>query len=108
MNYLNPDKNPAPLPSKLTMTMKNGDLFRHEVAGGGGWGDPLEREPALVLRDVMNEFVSPRAAREEYGVVIAGDAVDTAATDALRQQMRRSRRWHEPPVYNWGTQLAAE
>ena len=50
MNYLNPDKNPEPLPSKLTMTMRRGDLFRHEVAGGGGWGDPLERDPALVLR----------------------------------------------------------
>ena len=58
MNYLNPDQNPAPLPSKLTMTMKKGDLFRHEVAGGGGWGDPLERDPALVLQDVLNEFVS--------------------------------------------------
>ena len=38
--------------------MKQGDLFRHEVAGAGGWGDPLERDPALVLRDVLNEFVS--------------------------------------------------
>src|SRR6185437_7254509 len=38
MNYLNPDRAPAPLPSKLTMTMKQGDLFRHEVAGAGGWG----------------------------------------------------------------------
>ena len=64
MNYLNPDRNPEPLPSKLTMTMKKGDLFRHEVAGGGGWGDPLERDPALVLQDVLNEFVSPhRGAR---------------------------------------------
>ena len=40
------------------MTMKRGDVFRHEVAGAGGWGDPLERDPALVLRDVRNEFVS--------------------------------------------------
>src|SRR5580692_445969 len=58
MNYLNPDENAPPLPSKLTMNMKKGDLFRHEVAGGGGWGDPLERDPALVLKDVRNEFVS--------------------------------------------------
>src|SRR6476659_4976021 len=64
MNYLNPEQNPAPLPSKLTMTMKKGDLFRHEVAGGGGWGDPLERDPALVLQDVRNDFVSRRSARE--------------------------------------------
>jgi len=110
MNYLNPGRDPAPLPSKLTMIMKNGDLFRHEVAGGGGWGDPLEREPALVLRDVMNEFVSPRAAREDYGVVLTGTplAIDETATATLRQQMRTARQWREPPVYNWGEQLAAE
>jgi N-methylhydantoinase B len=110
MNYLNPDDNPAPLPSKLTMNMKKGDLFRHEVAGGGGWGDPLERDPALVLRDVLNGFVSERAAREDYGVVLTGKPliVDAAATTALRQQMRVQRNWREVPVYNWGDALAAE
>jgi N-methylhydantoinase B len=110
MNYLNPDENPAPLPSKLTMTMKKGDLFRHEVAGAGGWGDPLERDPALVLKDVLNEFVSQRAAREDYGVVLIGTplAVDAAATMARRQQMGAQRKWDIVPVYNWGGQLAAE
>ena len=102
MNYLNPDRNPAPLPSKLTMTMKKGDLFRHEVAGAGGWGDPLERDPALVLQDVRNEFVSLGAAREDYGVVIAAGAVDEAATAAMRRQMREERNWAEAPVYSWG------
>jgi N-methylhydantoinase B len=106
MNYLNPDKNRDPLPSKLTMNMKKGDLFRHEVAGAGGWGDPLERNPALVLKDVRNEFVSERAARENYGVVIAGGAVDEMATQALRHQMRDRRNWGEPPTYSWG--LAAK
>jgi N-methylhydantoinase B len=110
MNYLNPDENPAPLPSKLTMTMKKGDLFRHEVAGAGGWGDPLERDPALVLNDVRNEFVSLRAAREDYGVVLVGEplAVDAAATTALRRQMRAQRKWDEVPVHSWGAKLAAE
>jgi len=110
MNYLNPDENPTLLPSKLTMTMKKGNLFRHEVAGGGGWGDPLERDPAIVLRDVRNDFVSLHAAREDYGVVLTGAAlaVDEAATSALRHQIRAARRWGEPPVYNWGEQLAAE
>ncbi len=106
MNYLNPDANPMPLPSKLTMTMKKGDVFRHEVAGAGGWGDPLERDPALVLLDVRNDFVSQRAAREDYGVVIAGGAVDDVETAALRRQMRDARNWGEPPVYSWG--LAAK
>jgi len=98
------------LPSKLTMNMKKGDLFRHEVAGGGGWGDPLDRDPALVLRDVLNDFVSERAARADYGVVLKGKplAVDTAATAELRQQMRTRRKWDEVPVYTWGDALAAE
>src|SRR4051794_28094715 len=93
MTYLNPDTNPEPLPSKLTMTMRRGDVFRHEVAGGGGWGDPLERDPALVLRDVLNELVSPDAAREAYGIVLTGDppAVDADATTALREAMRAQR-----------------
>jgi len=110
MNYLNPDRDPAPLPSKLTMNMKKGDLFRHEVAGGGGWGDPLERDPALVLQDVRNDFVSERAAREDYGVVLAETplSVDAAATTALRQQMRAQRKAEPVPIYNWGTALAAE
>ena len=93
MNYLNPDTHPEPLPSKLTMTMRKGDLFRHEVAGAGGWGDPLERDPALVLRDVLNGFVSERAAREDYGVVLSGNplAADAKATGAFRTQIRSKR-----------------
>jgi N-methylhydantoinase B len=110
MNYLNPDRNPQPLPSKLTMTMRRGDIFRHEVAGGGGWGDPLERDPALVLRDVRNDFVSPEAARAEYGVVLTRDppAVDEAATMTLRAAMRAERGDRPAPIYNWGTALAAD
>jgi N-methylhydantoinase B len=110
MNYLNPDANPAPLPSKLTMNMRKGDLFRHEVAGAGGWGDPLERDPALVLRDVLNDFVSLRAAREDYGVVLTGDAplLDEDATAMLRRHLRAQRKWSKTPVYNWGARLAAE
>jgi N-methylhydantoinase B len=107
-NFLNPDRGPSLLPSKLTMNMKKGDLFRHEVAGAGGWGDPLERDPALVLKDVRNDFVSERAARDDYGVVLASDAVDEAATAALRQRMRDRRNWDETPVYSWGSSLAAE
>src|SRR3954463_7729701 len=108
MNWLNPDRNPDPLPSKLTMTMRKGDVFRHEVAGGGGWGNPLERDPALVLRDVLNEFVSPHQAREDYGVVLTGEPhqLDEAATTALREAMRARRGDRPVPVYDWGKALA--
>ena len=51
-------REPRRCPSKVTMTIKRGDVFRHVLAGGGGWGDPLERDPAAVLRDVRNEFLS--------------------------------------------------
>ncbi len=48
-----------------------GTLVRVETTGGGGWGDPLEREPSLVVLDVVQGKVSARAAREDYGVVLA-------------------------------------
>jgi N-methylhydantoinase B len=55
--------------------------------GGGGYGDPLKRDPAAVLRDVRDGLVSPDAARREYGIVLASDlaSVDLAATWALRR-----------------------
>ena len=86
MNYLNPDGNNQPLPSKPTMTITRGDVFSHELAGGGGWGDPFKRDPDAVLMDVRNELVSFEAARDEYGVVVDTEAwtVDRNATEALR------------------------
>jgi N-methylhydantoinase B len=104
MNYWNPDGENRPLPSKLTMTIRRGDVFRHEVAGAGGWGDPLEREPAMVLRDVRNELVSLEGARADYGVVLAGEplVVDEAATRALRERVRRERNWPRTPAISWG------
>jgi N-methylhydantoinase B len=100
MNYLNPQRENRPLPSKLTMTIRRGDVFRHEVAGAGGWGDPLQRDPEMVLRDVKNELVSPAAARRDYGVVLDGmpPAVDGAATRQLREWLRARRNWQEPPA----------
>lgn len=92
-NILNPHRNAQSLESKVTTTLHRGDVIRHEWAGGGGWGDPLERPPAEVLRDVHNEYVSPEAARRDYGVVLAADdqTVDEAATQALRATMRAER-----------------
>jgi N-methylhydantoinase B len=104
MNYWNPDGENRPLPSKLTMTIRRGDVFRHEVAGAGGWGDPLEREPAMVLRDVRNELVSLEGARADYGVALAGEplVVDDAATRVLRERVRRERNWPQTPAISWG------
>jgi len=61
------------------------------TGGGGGWGEPLERDPERVRWDVLEEFVSKEAAEEIYGVVLREDlSVDEAATRALRQRLKAS------------------
>jgi N-methylhydantoinase B len=65
-----------------------GSVIRAETTGGGGWGDPLKRDPERVLYDVMNHYISMQAARDDYGVVIAAGKVDTDATTALRAKMK--------------------
>ncbi len=72
------------------ITMQRGDRYRHVSPGGGGVGSPRERDPQLVLDDVLDGKVSIEAARDRYGVVISGDplAVDRVATDELRRHGR--------------------
>ena len=60
-----------------------GDLVRIFTAGGGGWGDPLEREIHLVEKDVRGGFVSLESARSEYGVVIDPETVKTDGSGSL-------------------------
>ncbi len=64
---------PALQPAKFHGHLRRGDVFIHETAGAGGWGDPLERDPGRVLRDVLNGFVSSRAAADQYGVALTPD-----------------------------------
>ena len=63
------------------------------MPGGGGWGEPLGRDPEAVLADVRAEKLSRERAEAVYGVVLAGDGrrVDAAATRALRTARRRDR-----------------
>ena len=77
-----------------------GTLIRIRTTGGGGWGDPLERDPALVARDVAWGKVSHAGAAADYGVVLTGPGgsaahneamVDEAATRALRDEQRAAR-----------------
>jgi N-methylhydantoinase B len=99
-NVLDPEGEARALPGKFIMTMKRGDVFRHDQPGAGGWGDPLERDPARVLRDVRNGLVGLAAAREDYGVVVdpATGVVDGPATAALRTVLRARRGWREVPA----------
>lgn len=70
-----------------------GDRIVYDYGGGGGWGDPLQREPEAVLDDVLDEYVSVEGARRDYGVVLNGSleeltlAVDEEATRTLRREM---------------------
>jgi N-methylhydantoinase B len=99
-NWLDPEGEPQELPSKFCTTIRRGALFRHEVAGAGGFGDPLERNPAAVARDVRNEVVSVAAARADYGVIVDARSfeVDRAGTERLRDEMRAARGWTKPPA----------
>jgi N-methylhydantoinase B len=77
------------LKTKVTDSLLPGDLIRHVQPGGGGWGDPFERDPIAVLRDVMNDKVSSAKAEELYGVVIDAthSKVDEEATKERRTAM---------------------
>jgi N-methylhydantoinase B len=79
------------IPSKLEFTMLPGDELDVWTSGGGGYGDPLDRAPDLVLADVLNGKVSADAAAADYGVVIAGRTVDEVATASSRVKLRASR-----------------
>ncbi|NCF61646.1 MAG: hydantoinase B/oxoprolinase family protein [Gammaproteobacteria bacterium] len=80
--------------------VKKGDLLYFNTWGGGGWGDPYDRDPELVRADVASSLVSPEGAKR-YGVVIAADgSVDQAATDALRANLRAER--GEPGLFDFG------
>jgi N-methylhydantoinase B len=65
--------------------LRRGDRVRIVTGGGGGYGDPLTRAPAMVAADVADGYITPDVAREEYGVVIGADCRgDEGATAALR------------------------
>jgi N-methylhydantoinase B len=85
-NVLNPDTAPRVMPAKFAVTLRRGDVIRHDQPGGGGFGDPFERDPARVAADVRNEKISLDYARREHGVVIdpVTGEVDEPATRAAR------------------------
>ena len=83
------------LPAKVEgVKGKEGDILYFNTWGGGGWGDPFDRDPSLVLQDVDKRLVTREGAKR-YGVVIADNgAVNAEATDALRNELRTAR----PPI----------
>jgi N-methylhydantoinase B len=79
------------------LTLRQGDRLLMESPSGGGFGDPFEREPARVLRDVRDGFLTGEVAEAVYGVAIAEGAVDAERTRALRARNRP-----EPPRFSHG------
>ena len=76
-----------------TVPLHAGDILRQEMAGGGGYGDPLTRDVDRVLDDVRAGYVTPEGARKSYGVVAVASGrtweVDEEATASLRQAARK-------------------
>jgi len=72
---------------------KKGDVVYMKMASGGGYGDPLERDPQLVLEDVIDGLVSEQAAQEVYGVVLdeKKEAADLVKTKSLRANLQKKR-----------------
>ena len=91
---INPGPGEEAVHGKQSREFAYGDVISFQQSGAGGYGDPLERDPALVLDDVLDDYVSTDAARDEYGVVIIGAGadlrVDERATAALRGNRRRT------------------
>ncbi len=81
-------RNGAEIEHGVTRMLSPGEHMRFLISGGGGYGDPLERDPARVLADVIAGYVTIDGAHDDYAVVIANEAVDQAATAALRASRR--------------------
>jgi N-methylhydantoinase B len=98
------DGREVPLGSKVDRVEVNKDDLLHFVTwGGGGWGDPLERDAAVVALEVKRGLVSVAGAKE-YGVVCSADgAIDEAATAALRGRMRGER--GELKLFDYGPSI---
>lgn len=90
-----PDERPAAPEfgaKKSMVPLSHHQVVAQETAGGGGYGDPLERDPAAVVRDVEYGYVSRRSALEDYGVVIDNDGLlDQDGTRRRRDLMKAGR-----------------
>lgn len=88
-SILNPGPDQQTMPSKFIRTMNKGQVFRTEMPGSGGYGNPLERDPSAVEEDVRQQKITFEHAAEVYGVVIDPEtgALDSSATSAKRSAL---------------------
>jgi N-methylhydantoinase B len=92
---INPGPGEETVHGKQSREFRYGDVISFQQSGAGGYGDPFARDPQRVLEDVLDDYVSMDAARDQYGVVLTGTGmdvrVDAAATAALRDTPRARR-----------------
>ncbi len=81
------------LKAKEAVQLRAGDTYSTYPSGGGGWGDPLDRDPELVRMDAKNQIISLQSACQDYGVVLEGDdlLVNEKETESLRAKKREER-----------------
>lgn len=84
------------------ISVHDGDSLQYVTWGGGGWGDPLERDAELVAKEIRQGLVTKKGALD-YGVVISRGKVDEKATETLRTKMRDAR--GEIEVFNYGPDI---
>ncbi|MCC6826810.1 MAG: hydantoinase B/oxoprolinase family protein [Novosphingobium sp.] len=97
INLLRDARGERRLPAMPTaaLTLQSGDVYRHVMAGGGGFGDPFTREPERVLEDLIDGRITRDHARQAYGVVVTEAGVlDLAATAALRAERENAQDAH--------------
>ncbi len=81
------------------LRLEAGDILSIRTPGGGGYGDPLERDPTGVREDILNQVITTQVATEVYGVVLRDGEVDTAATQAQRAVLAV---YQEPGIFAFG------
>jgi N-methylhydantoinase B len=86
-----PDESEFHVPVAPGFASGPGAEIIYQTAGGGGWGDPLERDIDRVLQDTLAGFISQQAAHDDYGVVLRDGGIDLAATQALRARLKSKR-----------------
>ena len=91
---INPNKEEMVDIGKTTITIHPGDILRIQVAGAGGWGLACDRDPSAVRKDIINQFVTAKRAKEVYGVVLGqdGNSVDDTKTAVLREKLKNKSR----------------
>lgn len=101
--HIDRDGNETVLPNNANIVLQKGETIRGVECSGGGYGDPLERNPRKVVKDVLELWETRERARDVYGVVLIGHddelGFDASATIALRERMRGWSTPAESPIW---------